>query len=43
MSLFTIPVELAVIIKSLVRMWSIRVASVLVILVGSFMTSIKKF
>ena len=42
MSLFTIPVELLVFTKSLVRMWSIRVALVLVILVGLFMTGIKK-
>ena len=43
MSLFTIPVELAVSKKSLVRMWSIRVALALVTLVGLFMTGIKKF
>ena len=42
MSIFTIPVELSVFTKSLVRMWSIRVALVLVILVGLFMTGIKK-
>ena len=42
-SLFTITVELLVFTKSLVRMWSIRVALVLVILVGLFMTGIKKF
>ena len=43
MSLFTIPVELTVFKKSLVRMWSIRVVLALVILVGLFMKSIKKF
>ena len=43
MSLFTIPVELAVSRKSLVRMWLVRVALALVTLVGLFMTSIKKF
>ena len=43
MSLFTIPVELAVSKKSLVRMWSIRVALALVTLVSLFMTGIKKF
>ena len=43
MSLFTIPVELTVFKKSLVKMWSIRVVLALVILVGLFMKSIKKF
>ena len=43
MSLFTIPVELTVFKKSLVRMLSIRVVLALVILVGLFMKSIKKF
>ena len=42
MSFFTVPVKLSVFTKSLVRMWSISVALVLVILVGLFMTGIKK-
>ena len=37
MSLFTIPVELAMSKQSLVRTWSIRVALALVTLVGLFM------
>ena len=43
MSLFTIPVELSVLTKSLVKIWSIRVALVLVILVSLFVTGVKKF
>ena len=42
MSLFTIPVELTVFKKSLVKMWSIRVVLALVILVGLFMRGIIK-
>ena len=43
MSLFTIPVELSVLTKSLVKIWSIRVALVLVILISLFVTGVKKF
>ena len=43
MSFFTIPVKLAVSKKSLVRMWPIRVALALAILVGLFMRGTKKF
>ena len=42
MSLFTIPVELAMSKISLVRTWSIRVALALVTLVGLSMAGIKK-
>ena len=43
MSIFTIPVELSLFTKSLVRMQLIRVALVFVTVVGSFITGIKKF
>ena len=43
MSLFTVPIEQAVFKKSLLRIWSIRVALALVIMVGVFMRGIKKF
>ena len=40
MSLLTIPVEIAVFKKPLVRMWSIRVALALAVLVGLIMRGI---
>lgn len=43
MSFSTIPAELSVVIKSLVRIWSIKLALVLVILVSVVMAGIKKF
>ena len=43
MSIFTILVQLSVFTKLVVRMWSIRVALVLVILVGLLTAGIKRF